>query len=161
MACSADQIAAIEAYTGTGYHPINVYLREDGFGDPIIEQQIQHLDQAIANNPAPAAVIVYRGVGEAFAVELAERGLTVGDIIQDKGFLSTSRRKEIAVAFMRDEGGMLFAIRVPPGSKALDVAPFSAYSDEAEILLAREARLRVIGYSPVDDTLELEMLGDE
>jgi len=161
MSLSADDIGIIAAYSGDAYKAINDYLRQDNSGDPMIEEQIVRLDRAIASNPAPATVTVYRGIGETFAADLESRGLAVGDIIQDKGFLSTSRHRDIAAAFMRSSAGMLLAIHVPVGGKALDIAALSAYPGEAEIMLARGARLRVAGYDPVADILELELLCDE
>ena len=161
MALSAEEVAAIVAYTGTAYRAINDYLRTNGSGDQTIEQQVLHLDRVLSNNPTPAALIVYRGIGEALATQLARRGLAAGDIIQDMGYLSTSRRQDIASAFMRDGSGMLLAIRVPVATNALDIATFSAYPNEEEVLLARNAQLRVTGYDSVGDILELELLGDE
>jgi len=161
MPLTSDEIAAITAYTGTAYRVINDYLRNEGSGDPVIEQQVHHLDRGLASNPSPVALIVYRGVSEAFAAELAGSGLAAGDIILDRAFLSTSRHHDIAAAFMYDEGGMLLAIGVPAAAEALDIAAFSTYPSEAEILLARNASLRVVGYDASADILELELLGDE
>lgn len=157
---SPEEAITLAAYTGAAYRAINSYLREGGSAEPILEQRIGHLDRVLANNPTPVSLVVYRGVGEAFAAELVARGLAVGDIIQDKGFLSTSRLQDVAATFMHDSDGMLLAIRIPAESKALDIAALSAYPGEAEVLLARDARLRVVGYDAVADILELELLGD-
>ena len=161
MPLTSHEIAAIRAYSGTAYRTINDYLRNEGSGDPVIEAQVHHLDQALVSNPSSVALIVYRGVSEAFAARLAGRGLAAGDIILDRAFLSTSRHQDVASAFMRDEGGMILAIGIPASMKALDIAEFSTYPSEAETLVARNASLRVIGYDASADILELEMLGDE
>lgn len=160
MPLSPNEVAAIAAYTGAAYRAINDQLREDGPLEPMIVQQIEHRDRAVSSSSIPTAMTVYRGIGEKYATELAEQGLAVGDILLDKGFLSASRSLDLAAAFLRGPDGMLLAIRIPVGAKALDIAPFSAYPGEEEILLARESRLRVRGYDAVADILELELLGD-
>jgi hypothetical protein len=84
--------------------------------------------------------------------------LKIGDTIVDHGFLSTSRRREEAVRFMREgSSGMLLRIRLPQGCNALDLSPYSTNPDEQEILLPRETELLVLGYDADEDVLDLEV----
>jgi hypothetical protein len=158
---SSSQIAAIRAYTGTAYRTMNRYLREGGRVERKTLDYIAEIDRALSDNPAPARIIVYRGVSETYADELAGNGLAIGDIIRDKGYLSTSRRKDVAEGFMSGDEGLLFVVQIDPGALALDVSAFSDYPHEAETLLTRDAPLRVVGYDSAEDALILEFAENE
>jgi ADP-ribosyltransferase exoenzyme len=160
MNLSPKQISAIKAYTGAGFRAINRYLRHGAAANQATKDCIAAIDEALIANPAAAEVTVFRGIGEDYAEALVASGLAVGDIIQDKGFLSTSEHKSVARSFMKDDAGMLFAIRIDVGALALDIAAFSNYPDEAEILLARDASLRVIDYDAAEDAVILEFVGN-
>ena len=53
---------------------------------------------------------------------------------------------------------MLLKIHVPAGSNALEMHPYSNHIEEHEMLLPRDAELRVIGYDANSDALELEVV---
>ena len=55
-------------------------------------------------------------------------------------------------------GGLIYRIRVPAGSIALDATPYSQYDAEREYLLPRDCAMRVVGVDPAKRTIELELV---
>lgn len=156
---SAKHLRAIKRYTGPGHVEINGDLRGDSNGDPAVHSDIYWLDRALEAVAVPEVLEVYRGIDRVYAQELERRGLRSGDIIQDKGFLSTSRNRGVARRFLGyEEGGMLLRILIPKGSCALDLSLYSTNPDEQEILLPREANRRVLGYDAENDVLNVEVV---
>ncbi len=122
---SKSELEAIRHYTDGGYVAVNGELRGDASGDEIVLAQIFQLDAAIEQSVTDKPLTVYRGVDRAYARELEKRGVKAGDIIRDEGFLSTSTLAKVARGFMRyGPGGLMFKIRIPEGSNALDLSPF-------------------------------------
>jgi CRP-like cAMP-binding protein len=99
--------------------------------------------------------------------ELLE-GLNPGDIFTEKGFLSTSSNKDIALrnfgpGLGSSEGEIIkasqdrmrsssfWAIKLPAGSKALGIpkTAFGYASGEDEVILPRDSRLKIIGLRKV------------
>ncbi len=152
------QERSIKRYTDSHYHEINGELRGDNSGDSAVALDIYNLDSILESSKIGNSTMVFRGVGEAYVQELERRRLQIGDTIQDKAFLSTSRRPEEAKRFTRDgNSGMLLRIRLPMGCSALDLSPYSVNPSEEEILLARGTKLRVLGYDADEDILDLEV----
>ena len=159
MKLTSDEKDALKEYSGSAYGPINEALRFTEDIDDHSDALIKHLDSAIGKGVTDQNLTVYRGVDESYARTLERRNLRPDDSINEAGFLSTSTRKDVARRFLGWEGGgMLLKIHVPAGSNALDMRPYSKSPDEHEILLPRGAELRVIGYDPDADALELEVV---
>jgi hypothetical protein len=58
---------------------------------------IAHLDSIVARAELPEATKLYRGVdADGLKAMLAEYHLSVGTVISDRGFVSTSRLPEVA-----------------------------------------------------------------
>lgn len=88
---------------------------------------------------------VFRGTKVAGA-----RGLAVGDVIEDAGFMSTSVARTQAEEFVAYSKGDLFEITLPKGSRAIDMnrASGSAYGKERELLLPRGTRMVIDSIEP-------------
>lgn len=156
---TAEEIAAAKAYADQLYARINEALRFGAKANSVVRAAIAHLDSAIGKSETKEDLVVYRGVDEQYAAELARRELRAEDRIVDAGFVSTSKHKAVAKRFLGwAGGGMLLKIRIPSGSKALQMRPYSECHDEDEILLSRDAEMRVIGYDSSEDVLEVEVL---
>lgn len=159
MSLTFEEKEAVAGYTSSLYSVINGALRYHEDVDDSVQVAIERLDSAIDKSSITEAITVYRGVGEDYAAELQRRAIEIGDILSDAGFLSTSKREKVARRFLGIMGGgLLFKIRIPKGRKGLSAGPYSKYSDEEEILLPRDAELRVIGYDAENDALELEVM---
>lgn len=158
MALTAEEAAAARAYSGAAYSKINNALRFGEDMDDEIRATIRHLNSAIRKSRTDRKLVVYRGVDEEYAGVLERRKLRAGEPVTDAAFLSTSTREDVARQFLGWEGGgMVLKIHVPPGSNALEMHPYSQHPEEHEILLPRDAILRVIGYDANADMLELEV----
>lgn len=69
----------------------------------------------------------------------------VGKEITQKGFVSTSRNEKIGKAFGNKDNNFYYEIKLPEGSKALDVSSASNddFEDVGEVLLNRDATFHV------------------
>jgi hypothetical protein len=158
MAATEAQIEAIRRYVGGRHVAINGDCRGDSDGDPRTFRDVHLLDTALEKSPLAQDEVVFRGISRAYAKELERRGLSVGDRLVDKAFLSTSRSKAVARGFLGYETeGLLMRIRLPGGRNALDLSPYSPLPEEQEYLLPRETVLRVTGYDVDEDILDLEV----
>lgn len=158
MSLTAVQCAAIVRYVNGGHIRINGDCRGDSDGDPEVLRDIHLLDEALAASPLEDEQVVYRGVSKHYADEVERRMAYAGDTLADKGFVSTSLSKLVALRFIGYEaGGLLMKIRIPKGSRALLLAPYSPLPDEEEYLLPRDTVLKLISYDKDEDVLELEV----
>lgn len=95
----------------------------------------------------PEELVVYRGLDQS-----EYRGLRMGEFIADKGFLSTSECRQVAVFFavrnaLLEEdraNAVLLVIRVPAGHRALRLRERAeAACTEAEVLLPRGTQIYI------------------
>jgi predicted ABC-type ATPase len=101
----------------------------------------EQLDSAFGRvAPLSRESVVYRGTKVGGA-----NGLRVGQVVQDKGFMSTVAWRPQADDFAVYSKGDVFAITLPPGTKALDIneAAGSAFEKEHEVLLPRGTKLEI------------------
>ena len=161
---SADEHYAIDNYSQEGYKQINSYLREPrGFQNEStiksIQEQVDGLDSLIENAPNMFGdKTLYRVVDNYVLEKLNE-----GDIMIEKGFLSTSRMDLTKDTNTRSSLGDMVetpdtvAIILPSPNKSgkgiavdiyrtavVDVSPVS--DREKEVLLPRNTPLQFIGY---------------
>lgn len=156
---SADEREVLRRYTHGDYVAINADLRGDDAGDPHIWRDINVLQRILGGASLPQDLIVYRGVDRSYADHLHASGINRDDIIQDRAFLSTTADRTVARRFIGFEpDGLLLRIKLPKGSKALDVSPYSSNAEEREVLLLCDTQLRVVGYDEEEDVLDLEAL---
>lgn len=155
---------AIDSYSQEGYKNINALLRnprgfQDEYNIKFLQQHIDGLDSLIENAPNMFGdKTLYRVVDNFVLDKLSE-----GDLMIDKGFLSTSRIDLTKDADARSSLGDMYetpdtvAVILPSPSKsgkgfAVDiyrtsVNDTSSVSDrEKEVLLPRSTPLQFIGY---------------
>lgn len=132
--------AALLYYTGLGHAEINGALRRDEKPNIAVRLAMHALDNAVANSKLVTDLTVYRGSRGALDERL--RTMQPGEMVEDKGFVSTSRIYEFAKAFA---GGTVMEIALQKGQSAIDVSPYSLSSKEQEILLPRGTKLRYVG----------------
>lgn len=127
-----EQATAIYHYTGGGSGPINQFLRFGTGGDT---------NAKLAGNAVKAMKAASHDLPS--GLKLSRRypgsitGLKVGEVIAEKGILSTSTDET------EWSGDVQFQITTGPGCKGLSVAKYSNYQHEDEILLPPNTRLLV------------------
>ena len=126
---SASERKSIVHYTGTGYEKINLSLRH-GDGS---NQHVKPIDAALAKSKVPVDVQVYRGTKH-HSLTTAK----VGDIFEDKGYVSTSTSDGAAFS------GHKLTMRIPAGSTGGYVNSISQHPGERELLLPRGSRFKII-----------------
>jgi hypothetical protein len=159
-----DQEAIVD-YTGMAHGPINRFLRGlADEGDDLAEAApvIERLDGILAKARLAEAVTVYRRIDDDYATDLVEAGHGPGSLLRDKGFMSTSRSEKWA--FEPSPTGrrrIVLKLVARAGLRALDIASISRYEEEAEILFARNTRLRVTRWDPAKGIFEAEVMQDD
>lgn len=132
---------AVASYTGSGYFKINQNLRN---GKP--DQHADKIDRAIAASRAEKDMVVVRGFSHEAYTKLAQQSgkssLTVGDTFQDLGYVSTTRKADVAVNFGGTTGWAI-KVNVPKGSNILAAKPFSYHKDEDEFILPRGTKFKI------------------
>jgi hypothetical protein len=148
---SDNERSSLKYYVGSGYTAINSYLRKGKEIYQVGLDDIANLDAILGRASLQEAKVVYRGLdSERFDRTFGE--LKEGDIITDKGFVSTSEDKDVAKAFMMGskEAGGVAEIHVPKGYKAISVIEAlskggsGVYEAESEIILNRGSRFKVL-----------------
>jgi len=152
-----DQFQAVSDYQRNS--SVNHRLR---WGKTNLEDDalVEALDEAFDNDlPLAETTQVYRGVKLGWDNEFDRliSGLKPGAMLFDEGYMSASRSPEAAVGFADEQGsftpGAVFSIRVPAGTKVLDLGKASKsekLTAEQEVLLPRaekgaSLRVRSIG----------------
>ena len=138
----AKEIEAFSMWTGMWFPCFGDYLRYDKISGGLYNQE--ELDEAIGiidnsiNQTFKENIYLYRGVHSKW-------NLKVGDTFTDKNFVATSASKHWANLFTDSEEATIFRIHVKAGTK-FTVTP---HSGEQEIILARNTKFRVIGFSKI------------
>ncbi|OYW46571.1 MAG: hypothetical protein B7Z33_04125 [Sphingomonadales bacterium 12-68-11] len=158
MRPSPEQRAALERYSGPAAREINNQLRGRSPPELGTTRLIDRIDEVLQDSRLDRPRTVYRGIKRAYALDLAARGLKAGSVIHFDEFLSTTRDPDVATRFKGGDEGLILRIRLAEGSKALDLVPYSHHPEEEEILLARNARLRVLGFDAASRMLDLELI---
>ena len=135
------ELSIIDEYTGGESLWINNFLRQRNL-EQLTEKQIEklrlksiYLNKIIKKSPVSTkSTIVYRG-GE--AMQKSWRYLNKGDdlIFTNKGIISTSFNKEIAIDFLEGSDCCLLVLYLPKGTKGLYISFNSLFNDEDELLL--------------------------
>jgi hypothetical protein len=135
---------------------INKYQSKGGFkkiNNPLREgaapsDDAKNLSSAIAKHTIDKEITVYRGMGNTVSKQLvaAWENKKAGEdvVFKEKGFLSTSRSRGAASTF----SDQMFVLKLPKGSSALPMAAPKGMGGEAEILLNRETKFKVVGMKP-------------
>jgi hypothetical protein len=154
------QHEAVDSYIDGEYRAINARLR----GYKVSPSQrnlnllIRDLDSSFEVSTAvcPENLLAFRGITidpdfgktDRDAYEFY-RGLSVGDVFEDKGYFSSSLSEGTAREFTTGSPAyVMFEIEVPEGSRALPTSGFasdiSKVSDERELLFPRKTKFEVI-----------------
>lgn len=132
---------SIAHYTDGSYSTLNKQLREGQPMDHATATLAAHMDAAIAKSRLTENCTLYRGIAKPQA--FFGPNITVGTVVIDNGYLSTSKHASIAVNF--SQGGMLAVIKMQKGDHAIDVAGITYHSAEKEVVLGRGSMFKITG----------------
>ena len=137
------RVGLLEYYTMQGSYFINMYLRKLMYNkrNYVLETVSQSMYDIVRNSPAfDKDYIVYRFVSD----DSFLRKYKVGDIFQDKGFISTTRNPFYRPSTF-DFGNILLKIKIPQGMSGvgLCVETISKFQEEQEIILPPNVQLRL------------------
>jgi hypothetical protein len=109
------------------------------------------LQRAIKRSVVKKPTIVYRG--STTNAEFGEIPLNVGDIVTDKGFVSTSKSGTTAIKFSNFKGGepVIYKIALPKGHPGLDIK--QTYNDFNESIVYRSERKGFTPFNSYGQTL--------
>ena len=157
---------SIKAYKGTSYKAINSAMRFSTSFDDIDNSTMKHilnLQRAFAIVPVTVKDnIVGRKIGiDALKTMAKDAGLgdlkdlQVGNIIRDEGIVSTSLNAHVW------KGDVNFRIKVPAGSKAIDLSQ-SINKSEVETMLPPGSKFKItevkMGYNSFKYYIECELI---
>ena len=89
-----------------------------------IDANITAIDRLVQNSYATRDLVTYRGLPPMGASVFLDNNLAVGQVIQAKGYLSTSLKEDVSIYFANDVGTtqpVRLKVLIPRGMKALDV----------------------------------------
>jgi hypothetical protein len=140
---------ALRDYAGSEYQRLNSGLR-NGKLSKKDQDTVDALDSALSKSRLTKDATLHSNETLFRAAEIPQvnAALKSGNIegleFSDKGFVSTSRDKDVAKNFQRSEGSRLYIINAPRGTKAGDISSLgSTFAKENETLLARDTKFRV------------------
>lgn len=140
---TANEKSSLSSYSGDDFLRINAELRAGNDSDPAVGR----IDSAIAKSPLPKGTILYRGMSLEAARKLFPDGnITRGMTISDRAFASTSKSSHVARSI--GLGGVVLKIESGANATGIDMAKHSRNSAEQEVLLPRNAKMKVLGASP-------------
>lgn len=143
-----EELDAISTYVGKGYTQMNAALRGEGTGEDVLSEEevttsIETLANLIDRNPPlGTSALLYRGI---YVPEDSEwSNLEVGEVIVDRGFVSTSPSAPTARGF----GNLQLEIEVDENTKAIDVSETVEGTRvavrEPEVILQRGTNFEVV-----------------
>lgn len=140
---TANEKSSLSSYSGDDFIRINKELRSGNASDPTVAR----IDGAIEKSLIPAGQKLYRGMSREAAKQLFSGGkIEAGQTIADLAYASTSTDPGEAVA--RSMGGVLLKIETGSNAKGIDMAEHSRNKGEKEVLLPRNAPMKVLGVTP-------------
>jgi hypothetical protein len=139
---------ALDGYKDGHYSSINRHLRKGEHAYPDTLVQIDSIDSALAKASTSEPGIVSRGIRFRSGRPPDEWANAVpGDIVTDKGYMSTTTNASTARSFGAGSGngGMLVEVCVPAGTPALSLLKRAGGSlaHEEELLLQRNLKFKV------------------
>ena len=128
--------SAIQLYTGCEYRQLNDALRNSLPLNGTMQEIIEGLNEVFSKNPNFGSVLrTYRGVPH--KTNLSD--LKEGEVCTVKGYLSTSRNKDIANGFKGERGEELNLIF---GRSHCDMSKYSEFPNEEEELYPHGVKMR-------------------
>lgn len=144
---------AIKFYSSNdGYATINTELRNNQGRlpgqwpeDAKERQAVKNLDKLFDNSITEENIITNRFVTSDFADQFQ-----IGSSFRDYGYTSTTASENLRAVintldYHNVEAYSLLEVRVPKGSKAVNISPVSEYKKEKEILLNRGGNYKIVG----------------
>ena len=159
---TVNEIKSFSEYVGGTYEAINNYLRFDNTDEGAIKNDVDNMKSAFTKAPRLMGdITVYRGCTKCvidnelidFTTDIDKEkiGKWIGKnaIISDKGFMSTSVKKEVAIGHCKKSGALL-RIKVPKGTpafyvtKELENRTFSGdLRHESEIIFGVNQKIKI------------------
>lgn len=156
----AGEIAkSMHSYAHSDYQDINDFLRgieDDDSGEPNLEimNKVESLQMALKVSPKIEEDNIYRGASsypnKESAVHILAKSVKVGSVMRDLGFLSFSKREEVADRFSKKqlrESGRISSVslKVTNARGRATAMPMwaSSFPNEKEVLLAPETAIKV------------------
>lgn len=151
---SEDEIDAISEYTNEGYAAVNRYLYKGHDPDVSPEQDeyisriIENLDSAFEETQAPFSYTVYSGLSSRYSADK----IKPGNEYIFRGYLSTSLSFDVSISsFAEGDNAVVLQIEVSKGQKSIYVDPLSEHQGEAETILPRGSKIKIISGPHVTD----------
>lgn len=167
---SAEEKAAITAYTGSAYGSINSILRKKPGSENLSHEyhkQAEHIKAALAKSQLAMGIVVHRGFNGNTATRLLEAhnsGKIVGTHVSDDGIVSTTTNYGFAKSWASMTGAtggaskkVTATVRVPKGHPALYVEGMTKNKNEHEVLLPPKTKMVVTKVVETDYTVVLHM----
>ncbi|MFM9852831.1 MAG: ADP-ribosyltransferase [Sphingomonadaceae bacterium] len=159
---SPHDIGLIRSWTQGEAIAVNDWLRHGFTLDQPPEAKIaSQLDAIIARNMIASPFTLYRGIGADFAALIRAKNPRRGTRFSDAGFLSATLSRTVARRFAaHDLGtrkGLVLSITGQQSVCGIAVAPWSAFPEEKEVILARDTMLEVIRYNVLDSLIETKV----
>lgn len=138
------EASAVSSYSGDDFLRVNTALRGGDESDPLVTD----LDSAISKSSLMSGATLYRGLTKEAAKAIFPDGkIDAGGEVSDKAFLSTSESEEV-VRNSFGLGGVMLKIEVSGSPKGLPISEGSRNEIEKEVLLPRNAKMKVLGVTP-------------
>lgn len=148
---------ALIDYAGSEFQRLNSSLRSGKLSKKD-QETVDALDSALAKSKLTKDTTLHADsqLFRAADIPAVNAALKEGNLegleFTDKGFVSTTKDKNIARNFQRSEGSRLFIINAPKGTKAGDISSLGAtFAKENETLLARDTTFKVTGVERVKE----------
>lgn len=96
----------------------------------------------------PTDTVLYRGISnQALSDQFRSGSIKAGDTFQDSAFMSTSASSGVANQFgnQYNKKSVSMEILAPRGTRGAYIEPFTQNFGEAEFLLPRNSKLRIVG----------------
>lgn len=139
---SKEEVDAVEQYTRSDdYADLNAYLRTGQTGNDYFDRETRLLNSAIDKSELTEDVVVWRGVARA---ELRDLNIKLDEIELD-AFTSTSLSRDIANKFAgrKLDEAVIYKIKLPKGTHAIDAMGISRKPEEREILLPPTGKFNI------------------
>lgn len=151
---SEEEMDAISEYTNEGYGLVNRYLYKGHDPEATPEQDeylarmIENLDSAFEETQAPFPYTVYSGLSSRYSADKIKPG---SEYIF-RGYLSTSLSFDVSISsFAEGDNAVVLQIEIAKGQKSIYVDPLSEHQGEAETMLPRGSKIKVVSGPHITD----------
>lgn len=159
------QYRALDGYRGIDYSRINGTLREGVEPTGSTARLIAGIDSAMEENRLAEEVQVWRGLdGPGFFGNRLDGDLT-GMEWSEAAYVSTSSERSVSQSFADGNRPVLMRIITPAGVGAVELSDSRPAGSEAELLLQRGLRMRIVADNGVDERgirqIDVEVVPDD